>query len=127
MRELIPVPQPPNTGICGQCVVAMLTGRPIEDIISVFEHQKRSGTHWREVFNVLWYYGCRFYFDSVKGEPPCDGNVYIVVVGFRGVYKSHWAVWKDGNIYCSCNGIYPFIKGYERIVKHYKMIGYVKI
>lgn len=82
--------QPEGTSLCGQCVVAMLAGVPLEEAIACMG----SGRNYpRDIKKSLATFGLSIPARSTPGamEPPC-GRGAALLWGER----SHWVAWDDG-------------------------------
>ena len=82
-----PFYQPRKSRICGQATVAIITGRPLLEILERFG--KDSGTCEAHISRVFASYGYRT-SDRLLRFP---GKLAI------GHQKGHWVVWKDGEFF----------------------------
>lgn len=95
------VQQPPNSSLCGQCCVAMITGRKLEEVIRTMGTE--GGTRTRDVVDALLVFDvdCELELETLKrGQSPpplCMAKCHIFSDTKRW---THWIVIKDGIAYC---------------------------
>jgi hypothetical protein len=94
------VVQPKDSSICGHCCVAMITGKPLEDVIKVIGHQR--GTRTKEIHKALAAFGIKTKpkltrFTNHSGLPSL-GIVKITYDWRKN--NGHWMVIKDFVCYC---------------------------
>lgn len=116
------VKQPKGSTICGQCCVAMITGKALDEVIKVFGHSHATRT--KELHKVLKHFGYTsnsklIRFTNFSGLP--DLGIVKITYDWRK-HNGHWAVIKniDGianfMVYCPSGEIdswltYGFGKG----------------
>lgn len=96
--------QPVNSSICGQCVVATITGWPLDDIIKLYFKHSHS-TRTSELVQILSLWNIKLPDRLIRGVPTCNAIVKITWAP-KG---SHWSLYDHatGTIHCSCYGTYP--------------------
>jgi hypothetical protein len=94
------VTQPKGSSICGQCCVAMVTNRPIEEVIKVVGH--KHSTRTRELHAALKI----FKVVSDKKLTRNSSNVFFSKTAILKITydwrknNGHWVVYKNGVVYC---------------------------
>lgn len=104
------VKQPKGSSICGQCCVAMVTGKPLEEVIKVFGHSHSTRT--KELHKALKHFGYKSNsrlqrFTNFSGLP--DFGIAKITYDWRK-NNGHWVVIKytkkfSYQIYCPSDGI----------------------
>lgn len=94
--------QPEKSRICGQCSVAMVTGKPIEEVFQVFGH--KHGTHTHEVVSALRKLGVQT--SNQRTAFPMNQIPELCIMHISRKKVRHWAVHHKGTIYCSSLGVF---------------------
>lgn len=102
------VMQPPNSKLCGQCMIATLANQKLDHVIN---HLGVQGTRFQDLFDCLYYYGVQteHWEDFHVGIPKDDGMTYICLIVWPRRSTGHWVIYRDGDIYCSHRGQYKYI------------------
>lgn len=101
----------PTPETCGQACVAMITGKPVEEVI---KDMKTSGpTSIGQLMEILDRYGVRHAERNtrISKKNPTPHEYSILTVHADGGY-THWVLWFDGKYYDPEFGIlagdYPY-------------------
>lgn len=105
---------------CGQCSVAMITGKPLEEIIEKYGHDSTSNI--KDAKRVLHEYGYKTGETVVvdnrkKYKIPQLSFVRIERVGRK---NGHFVVHFDGKFYDSCEGVFNSRKEFVDFYKKRK-------
>lgn len=106
-RTLKHLQQPDNSNLCGQTCVAMITGRPLQDVIDVIG---RGGTHFtgsrkanlQKAFTALGKgtLGPVIQLRSTtEGQPPMKGTYIVRIRWSQKPQRSHFVVLHNGVVY----------------------------
>lgn len=95
---------------CGHHCISMITGYPIDFITQQLGIKK--GTTSSDLCQQLNFFGIDADFNSTKYLGGVLPRLCIIC------HNNHWALYFDGEIWCSCTGIIPFSKFRHRI-KYY--------
>lgn len=105
MQEIKHIKQPENSNTCGHYCVAMITGKPLEDVIKVIGHTK--GTYTREIVAALQHFGLKPLSTRLKRFTSTVPATCIVKMKFLNTWRSHWILVVDGWIYDpACDFVY---------------------
>lgn len=111
------ITQPKDSTVCGQCCVAMVTGKSLKKVIEIFGHSHSTRT--KELYNALRNLGFKCVDSRLK---RFTNNTALPRFGILKITydwrknNGHWVVIKNFMIYCPSDGIshwttYGFSKG----------------
>ena len=81
------VTQPPNSSLCGQCVVSMITGQSLQSVIKVMGTERNFPRNMMKGFRA---FGFKM---AARSVPQCD-EVAAVIQDSR-----HWIAWDGTHFY----------------------------
>lgn len=91
--------------VCGQYCVAMITGKPIEEIYTLFGHWR--GTNPKQVKNVFSKLGIetaeRMQCMNVNKPLP---DLCMIKIVYYHIRATHWAIVHNSKVYDPYYGIY---------------------
>lgn len=84
------VKQPAGTSLCGQCVVAMLVGKPLDEVVALMGDGR---SYPANVKKAARHFGVSIPSRSKPGSAIApDGNGAAMIWG----KKQHWVAWSSG-------------------------------
>lgn len=100
------VKQPDGSSICGQCCVAMATGRAIKNVIKVFGHSHATRT--KELHKALSKLGVNSDNKLTRNyaKTPIPENCILKITYDSRKHSGHWVYLKKGICYDPSGEIY---------------------
>lgn len=87
--------QSPKSQICGQCCIAMVTGKTVKEVQTYMPTRKKSGTQGSDIAATLTRMGVRFR-GSYKLQP--DSVAICRIRSKKSDWGGHWVVWNKGEV-----------------------------
>ncbi len=81
---------------CGQAVLAMLTGKTVEEIVNLLKNERE--TTLKEMFFALDYYG--IFYDKTRNEAKSIEDLpKVAILSLETPRCWHWSLWCEGKVY----------------------------